>query len=115
MSSSDASENDVIELASSLGTPEVPTVEVSRDETPTISNRLYHANFGTGNSGFQAGHITGNVVYHHTLEGHSIFDSLLLREDRFVGPQPALIQESKASHRTARLVSHSCSFKWLFG
>ena len=115
MSSTDASENDVVELASSLRTPEVhaATVEASRDDTPTGDNRrLINTVFNNRNGGeIQIGQVTGNVNYHHTpirIEGHSIFDSLLLREDRFVGTQPGLIKGSKDRYRSTRLVSHSC-------
>jgi hypothetical protein len=62
-----------------------------------------HLNTGTGR----------NIDF--ASDSQSLFDPLVLQGDRFSGQQIARIKESKASYRTARLVSNFCTFKGLSG
>jgi hypothetical protein len=130
-------EDAVIELTPAPIVPAVhdaQTVDTDRDGSPAemngrssqpntnhvMDNRLFNnVGFGSSNTGFQAGVIHGPVslALHPPINiaYHSMFDSLALREDRFVGQQPTRIKESKIRYRTARLVSHSCVSRRLSG
>jgi hypothetical protein len=58
---------------------------------------------------------SGDIYIHTGSDNQSLFDPLVLRGDRFSGQQIARIKESKASYRTARLVSNFCASKGPFG
>jgi hypothetical protein len=145
MSSFKASEDVAIERASTLGPPlnlEEPVVEIDRKMTSanTTGRRseqddLDHNPLGPGKpvrhlkfndpanhnhntvaEGANSTNTQYNQTFHYYTEhNQSLFEPLVLRQDRSTGQQTARINKSKASYRTARLVSNSCSFKWLFG
>lgn len=142
MSSLKASEDAAIERASTLGPPlnlEEPVVEIDRKMTstnairdlpkhnvgdptmatpeggrgrsslPTSRNLYYQSVSTTG----QARIHNGNI-YNNFDTNRSLFDPLVFRGDQFSGRQTALVKESKASYRIARLVSKLWAPKDLF-
>jgi hypothetical protein len=84
-------------------------------QSPDLSTRHHKSAFGEQNTGFQAGHVQGNlnVNYYHNgplppasnVNNRSLFDSLVLQENSFTGRQLTPITELKMRHRAARLVS----------
>lgn len=81
--------------------------------------RIFQNDFGSSNSGFQVGQIHGLVTVQYNTEfqggNESLFDNLVLREDRFAGQHAAKFKKLKARHRSARLVSSACALTGIFG
>ena len=141
MTSVEASEDDVLELTPTLTAPEVHNVrkiETGHDRASTSAIRhrtgqddLDHLTAGAqkpvrdhdgrrtpgafSHSGSGNQYIGGQQTIIFAPENRPLFDPLVLRGDQSSGRQTARINKLKASYRTARLVSNSCSFKWLFG
>jgi hypothetical protein len=90
-------------------------------QSPDLSTRHYKSAFGEQNTGFQAGHVQGNLEVNYIHNGplplasnvnnHSLFDSLVLQKNSFTGRQLTPIMESKMRHRAARLVSSIGGFR----
>lgn len=106
--------------AQKISSPAMAGEPISFSRISEDSSRTTFMNsFGSGNTGFQAGQISGtvNVQYSSTFHGvnESLFDNLVLREDRFAGQHAAKVKELKARHRSARLVSSLCAFSGISG